>query len=306
MYTSLPVRDRPPWHFRLAKWMIRHRIAGGYHLVELAERRGWLEHLVRFRLGGASLDVPMNRRENQWAEPDLLAYERPLVEQLAAEITRLPPPLVWIDCGADIGAVTALVVSRLLDAGMAPADLEVVAIEPNPGVRELLERNLSQLPCGGRAVAAAVADFAGRGRLADPPELPTAHSRFLAPDPQGEIEVVRLDDLAIAAGRPVAIKIDVEGGELAALRGAQKLLAQAPAWVVAFEANRDVFHRTGIDPCQCLQFLADVGGGQAAIAEAPELRLDASRPYFEQVPLRIGNVMCRNPRKARPNAALIG
>ena len=37
MYTDLPLRDRPPWHFRLAKWMIRNRILGGYHLVELGD-----------------------------------------------------------------------------------------------------------------------------------------------------------------------------------------------------------------------------------------------------------------------------
>ncbi len=286
-YANLPLRERPPWRFRLAKWMIRHRIPGGYHLVELGEKLGWLNVLVRYRLSDrVSLDVPLNRRETQWAWPELTQYERPLVELLARKIDELPEPITWIDCGADIGAITALV------AAQSPRIDEVIAVEPNPDVQELLARNLSLLPCPGRAVAAAVADFSGRGRLEHFPTLRSDHSRFLVPDGDGDIAVTRLDDLGIAPNKTLAIKIDVEGGELAVLRGAQRILKEAPAWVVAFEAHRLVAERCGIDPCACLRLLFDLGATEAIVAEAPQVHLDPARPYFDQVALKVSNVVC--------------
>jgi FkbM family methyltransferase len=290
MYTDLPLRSRPPWHFRLAKWMIRRRIPGGYHLVELGEKLGLLHCKVRYRLGDrVSLDVPLNRRETQWARPEMSQYERPLVELLAKEIEKLPGPVIWIDCGADIGALTALVTAQ------SPRIGEVIAIEPNPDVQELLESNLSLVPCPGRAVAAALADFSGRGRLEHFPTLRSDHSRFLVPDEQGDIAVTRLHDLDIPSGKALAIKIDVEGGELAAIRGAERVLEQSPAWIVAFEAHRLVCERSGIDPCECLKLLGQLGATEFIVAEATQIRLDSERPYFEQVPLTVSNVVCVRP-----------
>ena len=290
MYANLPLRDSPPWHFRLAKWMIRNRVSGGYHLVELGEAMGWLNHLVRYRLSDkVSLDVPLNRRETQWAWPELSRYERPLVELLAEQMKKIPGRVTWIDCGADIGAITALV------AAQSPQIAEVIAIEPNSEVQELLARNLSLLPCPGRAIATALADFSGRGRLEHFPTLRSDHSRFLVPDELGDIAVTRLDDCGIPPGQALAIKIDVEGGELAAIRGAERLLTQAPEWIVAFEAHRLVCERSGIDPCECVKLLRQLGATEFTVAEAMQIRLDDQRPYFEQVPLKVSNVVCMRP-----------
>jgi FkbM family methyltransferase len=256
-------------------------------MIELAERMGWLDFDCRYKLSDhVSVDVPLYRRVNQLALPDLLAYERPLVKLLTETINAFPQPATWIDCGADIGILTALVA-----AGCRKLK-EVIALEPNPLPFPYLERNLAQLPFAGRAIASAVADFCGRGTLAYSPQDPSDHSRFLAAAENGELDVIRIDDMGISPGEPVALKIDVEGGELAVLRGAQQTLANASAWVVALEAHRDVFRRTGIDPCECVRFLAGIGGGQALVAERPEITLDAERPYYEQVDEKITNVVC--------------
>ncbi|HZL89943.1 MAG TPA: FkbM family methyltransferase [Pirellulaceae bacterium] len=288
MLANLPLRHRPPWHFRLAKWMIRHRIPGGYHLVELGERMGWLDCLVRYRLSDrVSVDVPLNRRETQWAEPDLWAYEGRLVAVLALALEALRRPVTWIDCGADIGTLTALT------AAHSPQIDDVIAIEPNPQVQDLLARNMTLLPFPARALAVAVADFQGRGRLEHFPTLRSDHSRFLVPDEQGGISVTRLDDLDLPEGKALAIKIDVEGGELAVLQGAANALRNAPAWIVAFEAHRLVAERSGIDPCACVRLLLERGASDAIVAEAPGLRLDPQQPYFEQVrDLKVSNVVC--------------
>ena len=290
MYANLPLRDSPPWHFRLAKWMIRNRIPGGYHLVELAEKLGWLNVLVRYRLSDqVSLDVPLNRRETQWAWPEMSQYEQPLVQLLAAQIEELPGRVAWIDCGADIGAMSALVAAQSLQID------EIIAIEPNPDVQDLLARNLSLLHCPGRVTAAAVADFSGRGRLEHFPTLRSDHSRFLVPDEQGNVLVMRLDDLGIPPGKALAVKVDVEGGELAVIRGAERTLKEASAWIVAFEAHRLVCDRSGIDPRECLKLLRQFGATEFIVAEARNIRLDDQRPYFDQVPLTVSNVVCVRP-----------
>ena len=282
-----PLRSSPPWHFRLAKWLIRNRIRGGFQTIELAERMGWLNYDCRYQLSDkVAVDVPLYRRVNQVALPDLLAYERLLVNLLTEQINRFPRPATWIDCGADIGMLTALVAAGCKELK------EVVALEPNPLPFAYLERNFSLLPFPHRAIPSAVADFRGRGKLAYSPHDPSDHSRFLAPDEHGELDVTCIDDLGIGPGTPLAIKIDVEGGELAVLRGAKQTLTNSSHWVVAFEAQRDVFHRTRIDPCECIRFLEELGSKKAQVAERPEIKLDFSRPYFEQVSEKITNVVC--------------
>jgi FkbM family methyltransferase len=265
--------------------MIRQRVAATISSSWASEWAGSTAWCVSLSYR-VSVDVPLNRRETQWAEPDLRAYEERFVAVLAITLEMLRQPVMWIDCGADIGTLTALVAaqSRCID--------EVIAIEPNPDVQDLLARNLALLPCPGRVVAAAVADFHGRGRLEHFPTLRSDHSRFLVPDEQGDIGVTRLDDLDIRPGKALAIKIDVEGGELAVLRGAEQVLRNAPAWIVAFEAHRLVAERSGIDPCACVRLLAELGAEETVVAEAMQIQLDPQRPYFEQVPLKVSNVVC--------------
>src|SRR4029078_2889906 len=92
----------PPWHFRLAKWLIRNRLRGGFQIIELAERRKWLNLDCRYTLGNhVRIDVPLYRRVNQLALPDLLGYERPLVNMLAARINQSSEPVIWLPCAPD-------------------------------------------------------------------------------------------------------------------------------------------------------------------------------------------------------------
>jgi len=283
-------RSAAPWYFRLAKLLQRHELRGGYRLAELAERLGGLDRVVRYPLGhGITLAVPLYRRENRWARPDVLAYERRLVAQLVSGIEALPGPVRLVDVGADIGAVTALVAAQ----GVALA--EAWAFEPNPAPFALLSQNLRELPFPATARCAAVSNFTGRGSLAPSATDPSSeHAWFLTPASDGDLDVVRIDDLELAAEGGLAMKIDVEGGELDVLRGATATLARVPQFVVAFEAHRAVCERTGVDPSQCLRFLQSLRPCTWLVAEAPTVTIDPARPYFEQVPeLRISNVVCR-------------
>ena len=290
---TYPLRSSPPWHFRLAKWLIRNRLRGGYRLIELAERRGWLDCVVEYELSkDVKLGVPLWRRENQWALPDLRAYEKKLVDSLAlfSSIGRSfnhgSYPTYWIDVGADIGALTSLVAAKTGPFAQA------ILLEPNPVAFEFLEHNAAKLPFPARAIQVAAADFTGKGTLAHSPTDPSDHARFLAPQASGDLDVIRIDDLGLPTGGCIVMKVDVEGGELAVLQGAEKTLGSAANWCVAFEAHREVCQRTGIDPCECIRFLASLGNVDARVAECREIRLDPARPYFEQVGEKITNVVC--------------
>jgi FkbM family methyltransferase len=165
-------------------------------------------------------------------------------------------------------------------------------LEPNPVAFEFLSRNAAGLPFPTRAIKAAAADFTGKGKLETSPTDLSDHARFLAPAGDGDLEVIRIDDLDLPPGGTIVMKVDVEGGELAVLKGAEQTLRAAVHWCVAFEAHREVVSRTGIDPCECIRFLASIGGVDARVAECPDIILDPARPYFDQVSEKITNVVC--------------
>lgn len=282
----LPAFARAPWHFRLAKSLIRYRIRGGYRLLATARKLGWLDMVVRYPLSDRiSLDVPLYRDENLWNEDDLREYEAESIDLLAAEVAGRPEPVTLLDCGADIGLFSALLTAR------CPGIARVVAFEPNPEAFRVLAGNVRRLPAG-ECHEMAVSDFTGRAELQSPGPGMGDHARFIVPSPEGDVEVARIDDLKVDPRHGLLLKIDVEGAELGVLRGAVRTLSSAPWFVVIFEAHPEVVRRTGIDPTECMRRLSSVRGCRFRVAEAPEVSLTADRPFFEQVPEGICNVVC--------------
>jgi FkbM family methyltransferase len=291
---SRAVLTRPPWHFRLAKAINRRLGRGGFHLIEWAERLGALSYDVRYDLGaGITLDLPLDRRPNQWTLAEVLGYEQDFVQSLSKVAEVLPSPIRWIDVGADIGVLTALMARR------SPQIVEAWVFEPNPEPFEYLARNVANLPFPTHPFRAAVGTHSGRGRLVHSPSDSSPHAMFLEMIADGELDVVRLDDAVSASSESwscgsVMIKVDVEGGELDVLRGAEQLLRKTPRWCVAFEAHADVARRTGMDPSVCVRWLRTLRPLQASIAERPEVLIDWERDFFEQIPEgpRISNLVC--------------
>ena len=120
--------------------------------------------------------------------------------------------------------------------------------------------------------------------------LPGVPSGFAALDAE-------LPAAAELAQGSVMLKIDVEGQELAVLRGARRVLEQARDLVVAFEAHPEVARRTGIDPMACLSHLQSIRPFEIRIAERPDLRPDPQQPLFDQLrPARICNIICCSTR----------
>ncbi len=134
-----------------------------------------------------------------------------------AAFRSLGPGTVAVDCGANVGRVTALLAAR---------GAEVYAFEPNPHAFEVLAGRFATNPrvhCLPRAVAAApgvarlylhvaapadqVALSVGSSLVSDKPNVD--------PDAYVEVETVDLDAFLAGIGRRTSVlKLDVEGAEV--------------------------------------------------------------------------------------------
>lgn len=153
------------------------------------------------------------------------ANELPVQAALAGV---LRPGDVVVDVGANVGFLTVIA------ARLVGAQGRVIAFEPVPDNARQIRRNAKLNRLGQiEVVESAVADrngeatlvlarFAGGAALEEADRPPDACGELAVP-------VVTLDDWCAAAGLPppAVVKIDVEGAELAVLRGMAGLLTVA-------------------------------------------------------------------------------
>jgi FkbM family methyltransferase len=147
----------------------------------------------------------------------------------------LEPGEVAIDGGANIGLFTLLAAARVGSGG------RVIACEPSPATMALLRANVERNGFGWVRLREVALDDAP-GRLAmhvfDPG---SGFSSFAPADAararQVEVQVATLDEIAGEdIGRVAVVKLDVEGAELRALRGATRILERArPDFIVELE-----------------------------------------------------------------------
>lgn len=185
---------------------------------------------------------PLQRRAKAWYYPRMLRNftedrwpEAPVVRRLVA------PGDHVVDAGANIGYI-----SLLLSRMVGPQG-RVHAFEPVPATFELLSSNLRALglanvearPVGVSDAAAEVfmqtPDYDGGGEnLYESHIVTTPGAGFSA-------RVAPLDEqLGDALSRVTFVKIDVEGHELAAIRGASRLLRAArPALLIEVSGEPD-------------------------------------------------------------------
>ncbi|MDQ3200263.1 MAG: FkbM family methyltransferase, partial [Verrucomicrobiota bacterium] len=151
--------------------------------------------------------------------------ERQLLRRLLANGS------IVIDAGANIG-----VYSQFLSACVGPAGV-VHSFEPDPLNCERLRTALSGFS-NIRINKLAVSDQTGDSLLYVSDDLNVDHRAYPSPDEDRRtvsIETTRLDDYVADKGRVDLLKLDIQGYELHALRGAQRVLADNPAIKILFE-----------------------------------------------------------------------
>jgi FkbM family methyltransferase len=139
-------------------------------------------------------------------------------------VNRLGQRDVVVDGGANVGIFTALVASRVR---------RVYSIEPNADNFAVLEHNIETNHLTNvTPIKAALADRVGRGLLEGEGE-----EGHLSSSGQ-PVETVTLDSLG--PEEPSAIKLDIEGAEVIAVRG-QKILSRVHS--IAFELDENALGR---------------------------------------------------------------
>ncbi len=167
---------------------------------------------------------------------------------LLAKIVR--PGMTVLDVGANIGVYT-----RFL-AELTGLTGRVIAFEPEPRNFALLERAVADLPQV-TAVHAAVAERSGTLRLYVADDLNVDHHTYDDGEGRRGVNVpsAAIDDYVKPGERVDVIKMDIQGAELAALRGAERVLTENYEIRVVLEFWPYGLERAGTSAEQLLQHL---------------------------------------------------
>ena len=179
--------------------------------------------------------------------------------QLELFIDRVRPGTTVADVGAHIGVYTTLAATAVGASG------HVIAVEPDARNAELLRQNLAANDVAERVeiVEAAASDANGTVRFFLDQADATGTMGSLWKDPLAtsrpvEMPAVRLDD-ALAAHQPDLVKFDVQGAELAALRGMEKTLKRSVPETIFVELNGAALERAGSSGAELVATLHGFG-----------------------------------------------
>jgi FkbM family methyltransferase len=172
-------------------------------------------------------------------------YERDKAWTFASLLT---PNDVVYDIGAHVGYYSLIA---------AKAGAQVFAFEPLPRNLAYLDRHIAINQAAVRVIRAAVSDADGKASFV---EGPYSEMGRLANKGTTQVTTIAIDSLKIPA--PTIIKMDVEGGEGAALRGLRRTLDRyAPRIFLALH-GRDC-------NAECIPFLRRLGYGITSIDGLP-------------------------------------
>lgn len=177
------------------------------------------------------------------------------------------PPAIVIDVGANYGAFT-LAASNLAKLGLIE---RLIAIEPDRrpflALSESIRRNdleahfsVFQMIAGNRLGSETI--YINARSSADNRSHQITSAPIRVRDSY-EVECVTIDDLlrreGIGLGKPVIVKMDIQGNEARALEGMKLTLDGASGWVLFFEHFPFLVQSAGVDLHGFEQRLSDLG-----------------------------------------------
>ncbi len=208
---ALPV----PAYRMYRRWRVQRMVAG------------FAPRLVTHVYGGVELRIALEDPLGEgWYDHDWAPL--PEITFLAPRFLR--PGARVFDVGAHQGVVALMLADAVGGQG------RVVAVEAAPHNARLARRNCELNGVSNvEVVGAAIASTSGSAFV--PTEL-NAHVEHTAGPGLSHVPAVTIDELADRHGTPDVVLLDVEGGELAALRGATRTLREPRcAWVVEVHAG---------------------------------------------------------------------
>ncbi|MCI0403373.1 MAG: FkbM family methyltransferase [Acidobacteria bacterium] len=166
----------------------------------------------------------------------------------------------FVDVGAHIGYFT------LLAARAVGPEGRVYAFEPVEATCQMLRQNLAVNDLAGRVIVVRQAVADGRRRVRLHISQPQSVSSYIEDDPclsgsSEEVDTLSLDEFFGSLGWPPVhfVKLDVEGSEMAALRGMRELVNRNPNLKLVFEYHAAHLGRRRVSPEQLFELLQGHG-----------------------------------------------
>lgn len=192
---------------------------------------------------------------------DWKVFDRAFNERktVAAFEALLEPGMTFFDVGANVGYFS------LLAASIVGPEGRVHSFEPTPAVAKRLMENVRINALSSRVITnvAAIGERSGTATFHLHSDDSEANSMFATREHGGciEVPVITLDEYVQSRNiRSVdLLKMDVEGAELLALRGAQSILARENAPMLIIELNSAALASAGSSPLELQGMLEEMG-----------------------------------------------
>lgn len=205
-----------------------------------------LQHLKYFIDGSDLIMAPQLIVYRQW-EPELCNYF----------LSALKLGNVFLDVGANFGYYT------ILAAHAVGASGRVYAIEANPTLCQLLRKNAAINWSIGPIDLLENAAFDRQSILRlYVPKGHAANASLTQTAPNSDVYVVEakpIDDMVPPGTNVDIMKVDVEGFEIFALRGAERVLKESPQLRIVMEWSQSQIRASGTQPKDIVSFAAELG-----------------------------------------------
>lgn len=276
---------------KVFNWLLvkaqRHSYPGKYRLyVWLSAKFPGL--CVTHRIESRSFSVPVSEWCH-WLESGPEHYYSDEMLPICRFVEGLSLPFMLLDLGADVGCVSSFVkqnCSRLQ---------QVIAVEPNPSAFALLTRNLQQFNVPSSPLNAAVSSDCGRARLIADRQVIGDHEGYIAMDEHGDIPVYSVDALMAEYQRGpyplLVLKLDVEGQETQAIRGAVNTLKHAEKVVVILEIHPQVLEKNSQSPECLFEEIEKIVDVDWYLPIQGNSVIDRETPFYEQFSVKQYDVL---------------
>lgn len=239
---------------------------------------------------GKSVLWAVSRMKNMEVHPDGLwgTEMRFLLGFYEAESVRMckrfiKPGMNVIDVGGDIGYYSILFSKLVGDSG------KVFVFEPDPGSFKILTKNIKNINRNNvYLVEMAVSNKSGTVDFFEM-KGPGKHSLFNVSKEDDNfviknkisVKATTLDEFVQGHGNPKIdfIKIDIEGGEINALRGMKNVIAKSEKLIAMVEFNTRTTSAGGMDPGEYIKELSQMGFKVKEISHKGGLRDVDSQTY---------------------------
>jgi len=190
--------------------------------------------------------------------PQLIIYRQWEADLSALFLLNVDKDSVVVDVGANFGYFTCLAGSRIGNSGSG----FVTAVEPNPKLLALLRDNCrinwSMAPIHIHGCAAG--NEPGIATLSIPRNgaANASLSKLAGDNDQVDVEIITIDSIIPSDISVDIMKIDVEGHELAVLKGAKSTIDRSPSINIVMEWSVPQMHAAGVSTREMISGLQDL------------------------------------------------